>query len=300
MTDVARKPASAASSRYSAVAIALHWTIALAIVMQVVLAGRMEGPPSPITFAVTQLHKSVGITILFLSLARLAWRLSHPAPPLPPDLARWEAVLAKAVHWGFYVIMIGMPLTGWLMVSASRIAVPTLLYGVIPWPHVPGVAELAPGAKHLWFKVAQTSHHTLAKGIYVLLALHVAGALKHQLFSDDEPILSRMAPGAIAGRWREPRILVILAAFLAVIGFAKFVSPPAPGSAPPPAAVASQPAPEPAEAEVASAPGPCPATWWRARRRTRRAPATGGRCASRRRATRTWSAPSASTGSHRS
>lgn len=261
MTAIARKPDAAGGARYSALAIALHWTIALAIVLQVVLAGRMEGPPSPMTFAVTQLHKSVGVTILLLSLARLAWRLMNPPAPLPATMPRWEQTLSKVVHWGFYGIMIGMPLTGWLMVSASRIAVPTLLYGVVPWPHVPGVAELAPAAKHVWFKVAQNSHHLLAKGLYGLLALHVAGALKHQLFSRDEPVLSRMAPGAVAGRWLEPRILVILAAFLGVIAFGRLVTPPPPGMAPRTAAATPSPAAlvEPAVAEVPTLLTPTPA-----------------------------------------
>src|SRR5690242_16903887 len=119
---------SRGAARYSAVAIALHWTIAALIVLQVVLASRMEAR-TPEAFAVTQFHKSVGITILLLSLARLAWRLTHRPPPEPPGLAGWERGLASAVHWSFYAVMILMPLTGWIMVSTSRITLPTLLYG---------------------------------------------------------------------------------------------------------------------------------------------------------------------------
>ena len=249
MTAVAREPAAAGSARYSTLAIVLHWLIAAAIVLQVVLSSRMEGRPTPETFAVTQLHKSIGISILLLSLARLGWRLAHPAAPLPTTLAKWETLLARSVHVGFYVIMIGMPLTGWIMVSASRIELPTLLYGTIPWPDLP-VAHLAPAAKKAWHGFGMTSHHLLAKLIYVLLALHVAGALKHQLFSRDEPVLARMAPGAAAGRWFEPRILVILAGFLGVIAFGEIVTPPSPGmaAAPPPAAA-------PASSGAAEAPG---------------------------------------------
>lgn len=253
MTDVAREPKAAGSGRYSAVAILLHWLIAAAIVVQIMLAGRMEGPRTPTSFAVTQLHKSIGITILLLSLARLAWRLINPPPPMPTTMARWERELARVVHVGFYVIMIGMPLTGWLMVSASRIPVPTLLYGAIPWPSLPFVGDLAPGAKKLWHDLAEGSHGILAKVLYVLLALHVAGALKHQLFSRDEPVLARMAPGAKAGRWAEPRILIIILAALAVIAFGKFVTPPPPGMAPPaPAATPQGPGQEPAGGQVSA------------------------------------------------
>ena len=89
-----------------------------------------------------------------------------------------EVNVAKesVVHWAFYVVMIGMPITGWIMVSASRIEIPTLLYGSIPWPHIPGLPDLAPAAKKVWHDVALNAHHLIIKGAYVLIALHVAGA----------------------------------------------------------------------------------------------------------------------------
>jgi cytochrome b561/polyisoprenoid-binding protein YceI len=256
MTDVARIPAKVGSGRYSALAVVLHWAIALAIVLQIILAGRMEGPRTPTSFAITQLHKSVGITILLLSLLRIAWRLMNPPPPMPLTMAPWEKALAKVTHVGFYGVMLGMPLTGWLMVSASRKLIPTLLYGVVPWPMIPGVPGLAPGAKHLAHTIGETGHGLIAKLIYVLLALHVAGALKHQLFSRDEPVLARMAPGAVAGRWWDPRIYIIASAFLGVIAFGRWVTPPKPGMAPPPApAAAAVP-----QAEPTAAPAPLQAT----------------------------------------
>ena len=231
----------ARSTRYSTVAIVLHWLIALAIVLQVILAGRMAGRPTPESFAVTQLHKSIGITILLLSLVRLGWRLMNPPPPLPTAMPRWETTLAKLTHIGFYVVMIGMPLTGWLMVSTSRIVLPTLLSGVVHWPDLPVVGGLAPAARKLWHEIGVNGHEVIAKLIYVLLALHVAGALKHQLLSKDEPVLARMAPGAVAGRWFEPRLFVIAAAVVGVIAFGKLFQPALPHMSvlpPPPAAVA--------------------------------------------------------------
>jgi len=264
MTDIVSNPAArAGGGRYSTVAIVLHWLIALAIVLQIILAGRMDGPPTPQVFAVTQLHKSIGITILLVSLLRLGWRLVNPPAPMPTTLAPWEALLAKATHVGFYVVMIAMPLTGWLMVSASRIEIPTLLYGVVHWPDIPGLADLAPASKKVWRTIGREGHGIIAKFIYVLLALHVAGALKHQLFSRDEAVLARMAPGAVAGRWWEPRILVIALAFLGVIAFGRLVQPPVPAMGPPPAgtaAAAPAPAPEPvAPASTTPAAAPAPA-----------------------------------------
>lgn len=228
MMDAARARASTNGARYAAVAILLHWVIAALIVLQVVLATRMTGPRTPETFALFQLHKSVGITVLLLSLARLGWRLTHPPPPLPATLAPWERRLARWTHAGFYVVMLGMPLTGWIMVSTSRIAVPTLLYGEIPWPMIPGLPDLSAPAKALWHEVGEAGHQLIIRCGFVLVALHVGGALKHQLFKGDEPVLARMAPGAVSGRSLEPRLLVIVLAVVAVIAFGEQVRPPPP------------------------------------------------------------------------
>jgi cytochrome b561 len=77
---------------------------------------------SATTYALFQLHKSIGLTILLLSLGRLAWRLANSPPPAPPAQARWERIASQVVHWGFYVAMLGAPLTGWLIVGKSRAA----------------------------------------------------------------------------------------------------------------------------------------------------------------------------------
>lgn len=256
-------PKSAQASRYSAVAIVLHWLIAAAIVFQVIIAWRMGGGRTPEGFALVQLHKSIGITVLLLSLARLAWRLTHRPPPLPAGMASWEKALAKVAHVGLYVIMIGLPITGWIMVSASRIQVPTLLYGVVPWPHVPGLAHLAEPTKSAWHGFGETGHEVLAWGAYILVALHVAGALKHQLLSKDEPVLAHMAPGTKPGAWFDPRLVAIVAAALAVIG-AGYVAAPAPPASkplPPPPPAEEAPIETPQAAVPAEAPAATPSAW---------------------------------------
>jgi cytochrome b561/polyisoprenoid-binding protein YceI len=254
VTDVAINPERVGSGRYAPIAILLHWLIAAAIVLQIILALRMTAKPTPETFAVFQLHKSVGITILLLSLARLGWRLMNPPPPMPATMAGWEKILAKVTHVGFYVVMIGMPLTGWLTVSTSRIVLPTVLYWTIRWPEFPLVGGLAPAARHLWNQIGASAHETLAWLLFGLLALHVAGALKHQLFSKDEPVLARMAPGAVPGRWLEPRILVIGLAAVGVMAFGLLVQPPRPAMAAPPVAVAAENPAEPIEAPAPAEP----------------------------------------------
>ena len=175
----------AAQQRYSAVAVLLHWTIALAIGFQLALGFSM--PKNESGFALFQLHKSVGITILLLSLARLAWRLTH-RPPAAVE-GGFQGFLAKTVHTLLYVFMIAMPLTGWAVASTSRIEVPTLLFGVMPWPHLP-----ISNALH---ELAEEAHKILAWTGVALIGLHVAGALRHQFFIKDG-LLRRMGPGGSA------------------------------------------------------------------------------------------------------
>jgi cytochrome b561 len=186
-------------TRYTTVAIVLHWLIAAALVFQIMLGWTMEDLKGLQGYSAIQLHKSVGITILLLSLARVAWRLFHRAPPSPAHSPAWERFAAKVVHLGLYVIMIGMPLTGWAMVSASRLGIPTVLYGLVPWPHLPGLANLPGAQKEAIAASANQAHWLLALGAVALLALHLGAVFKHQFLDKDE-VLTHMAPGARPGR----------------------------------------------------------------------------------------------------
>lgn len=231
-------------ARYTTVAILLHWLIAAAIVFQIILGWRMgDEPKGPATYAIFQLHKSVGITILLLSLARLAWRLTHRPPPHPAAQPRWETVASKIVHVAFYGIMIGLPLTGWIIVSTSKLTIPTVLYGAIPWPHLPFLPELAAGPKQLWNQAGLAGHQLLVWLTYGLLALHLGAVAKHQILDRDE-VLGHMAPGARPG-WLEPR------AWLAAVGLVAVV---AAGYLLKPAAKAKAPAAPAVSAEIADAP----------------------------------------------
>lgn len=172
-------------SRYSKSAMALHWSLALALVFQIGLGWQFETlQRGPNLFVLYQLHKSVGIAILVLSLARLAIRFWRPRPvPLADTL--WSRRMANLVHSAFYMVLIGGPLTGWLLVSSSKIAVPTVLFGILPLPHLPvGPAVHAP---------AEAIHAQLAWLAIVLLLLHTAGAVRHQFFKDED-VLQRMLP----------------------------------------------------------------------------------------------------------
>jgi polyisoprenoid-binding protein YceI/cytochrome b561 len=174
------------TQRYSYTAIALHWLIALLLAFQIALGWALEGNNSPELFARYQFHKSVGITILLLSLARLAVRLFTPRPPASEGPA-WTRALAGIVHGLFYLVMILGPVTGWLLVSTARVQVPTLLYGVIPWPHLP--------VGRGWHEPAESIHGAMAWLAIGLFALHLAGALRHQWLLG-KPELQRMIPFA--------------------------------------------------------------------------------------------------------
>ena len=171
--------------RYSLGAILLHWLIAAALVFQIVFAESLEGPRGPDLFARYQLHKSVGISILLLSVLRLGWRFVAPRPA-PVAGPKWAMTLSGLVHFGFYVFMIAAPVTGWIIVSTSKIKVDTLLFGSIPWPHLPVPAS--------WGEPAEFLHHFMPNVAIALLVLHVAGALRHQYLLGT-PILARMLPG---------------------------------------------------------------------------------------------------------
>jgi cytochrome b561 len=193
------------ADRYTAVAIALHWLIAAAIVAMIFVGWWMtKAIDQPATakaaYYTFQLHKSTGLTILALSLVRIAWRLGHKVPPLPAGMTGWEKFAARATHVLFYVLMLVMPLSGWLYASTGwstpqnhAFNVPTIYYGLFQVPHIPGLAELPDPRRAAAADVFHTAHEKLAWAILALLALHVAAALKHH-FVDRDAVLTHMLP----------------------------------------------------------------------------------------------------------
>lgn len=181
---------------YTSVAIGLHWLIAFLAIGQIAGGLYIEGLPDSADaerFQLIQLHKSFGITILLLTLGRLAWRLGHKPPPLPAAMPAWQKTAARGLHVGFYVLLIGVPLGGWAMVSASPLAetVKTYLFGVVPWPHLPffdGVAD----RKALTHDIGEL-HELGAKLMIAMIVLHVGAALKHWLV-DRDGVLQSMLP----------------------------------------------------------------------------------------------------------
>lgn len=223
-----------ASPRYTSIAIALHWAMAALLLFMIWLGWNMDD--NEVRY---QLHKSIGITILFLALSRLAWRFANPPPPLPDGMPAYEKVASNAVHIAFYVLMIGIPLGGWFMVSVSPFQVSTVLFGQVSWPHLPFTEGLI--GKELYDFVANI-HGKGAWVIIVLLALHVAGAVKHELAAEDG-VLKRMIPG-LFGKTNPPSLpargalfafggsILLFAAIAAVPLIGAGGTKPAPASAP--------------------------------------------------------------------
>ncbi len=186
-------PRPQTGERYGPVAIFFHWTIALAILGMLVLGTVMVRvtPGSSLQFELYQLHKSVGIVVLVLSILRVLWRLTHPAPALPPTLKAWEAALARITHVGFYVLMLVLPFSGWMMVSASVWNFPTVIFGTFTLPHLPLLSTLSD--KKPVEDALKEVHEWLAIAMFTLFLLHLAGALKHQFVLKDNTI-GRMLP----------------------------------------------------------------------------------------------------------
>jgi len=176
-----------AAARYSRGAIVFHWLIALLIVLNVVAAWVSEDMPKPDRAVIMGNHKAIGVVILGLTLARIAWRIGHKAPPLSETLKAWEAAVARVTHWLFYFLMLALPLTGWAMVSAGPRGGPVSVFGLFKLPALPV------GADQSAHEMFEDMHGVLGNVIVALFVLHVAGALKHQ-FLDRDGTLRRMLP----------------------------------------------------------------------------------------------------------
>ena len=181
--------------RYTRTAAILHWLVALLIVANVGLGVWANYAPDEWVRPIIDSHKSIGITVLGLALLRLLWRLAHPAPALPEHYARWEKVTAHGVHVLLYVAIFALPISGWLHDSAWKGAAthPLTLFGVVPWFRLGFIEGLDPAVKEPLHALFGAVHVWFGYLLYGLLALHLAGALKHQ-WIDGEPEVQRISP----------------------------------------------------------------------------------------------------------
>ncbi len=191
-------PPVARSQRYTNTAIALHWMVAALIAANLVLVWTVDRLPDAYTRSMIDTHKSFGLTVLGLAVMRLLWRWSHPPPAWDPALPRSERRAAHAAHAALYALIFAMPLSGYIHDSAWRGAAghPLRLYGLIPFPRIGPLMHLPPASRDRVHDLFFAIHANLAYALYALVALHVAGALKHQWF-DRHRELQRMWPGPV-------------------------------------------------------------------------------------------------------
>ena len=179
-------------SRYSIGAMIFHWAIAILVIMNWRIAETAEHLEGAEKAAVFGYHKAWGMLILALTLGRLVWRLTHRVPPLPETYAKWERVLARTTHVVFYVLLIGLPLGGWLANSLTGREVD--FFGMFTIPALPVGTDKELGGTIF------DAHKTAGTIMIYLIGLHILGALKHTFIDKDLGIF-RMLP--FGGRSRE-------------------------------------------------------------------------------------------------
>ena len=186
--------------RFTRTAIWLHWLIAIGVVANIALAwiwplGDSHDAIAPYVRPMIDTHKSIGITILGLAVLRLLWRIGHKPPPFPTAYKPWERTAAHIVHWGLYLVIFAMPITGWVMDSAFKDAAlhPNFYFGTFQWPRLGFIMNLPPDTK-LWVHDSfGKAHGLIANLVYLLVVLHLGGAIKHQMEGHKE--LRRMGIG---------------------------------------------------------------------------------------------------------
>jgi cytochrome b561 len=183
------------TARYTNVAIVLHWIVAVLMIANIILGLSIDKIPEDWIRPVIDVHKSIGVTVLGLILMRVLWRLGHRPPPFSAGMALWERIAAHIVHYGLYVLMLWMPITGWLHDSAWKAApeIPLRWFGLFEFPRIGFIMNQPPETKEYLHGLFGSMHAIAGYVLFWIVLLHVAGALKHQ-FLDKEPEFRRMWP----------------------------------------------------------------------------------------------------------
>jgi cytochrome b561 len=170
------------ASGYGVVPMLLHWLVVLGIIVQYVLAESAESKiPADIgVFAAGNLHRSIGILLLALVIARLAWRFIEPPPPWPATTSSYERTIARIVHVTFYVLLFAVPLSGWALATADgqRLS----FFGWFDLPALRLGTRLLFEGGALGEEQLEELHEVLFGTLFVLALVHVAAVLKHELF----------------------------------------------------------------------------------------------------------------------
>jgi cytochrome b561 len=173
--------------RYSNAAVTFHWITVILVLAQAYFGFTFAlSEPGPARDGIFIWHKTTGVVILLLTLARLAYRLKNPPPPFPPELPAWERFAAVWNHRLLYLLLIAMPIVGFIAVSGYANGPTTPLLGGIEVPVIPGVSKETGD-------LAGEVHELAAYLLVFLILVHIGAALKHQ-FIDHWRGSARMPP----------------------------------------------------------------------------------------------------------
>lgn len=167
--------------RYTSTARLLHWTMALLIVANLILGFAHDALPKG--FPVMPIHKSIGITVLALTILRVVWRLTHRPPPLPANLPAWEKGAAHLTHFFFYAFMLVLPLSGWILTSAGT--------RPLNWFFLFDVPKFGVSKEDAIVGLSRSAHEVLPWIWVALLLVHIGAALRHHFILKDD-VLRRM------------------------------------------------------------------------------------------------------------
>ena len=176
--------------RYGAVAILLHWLMAVLLITLTSLGVYMASLPDvgfdTKKIALILYHKQLGILALAVAVLRLAWRVGNALPQLVEALPEWQKVTALFVHLSFYGLMLALPITGWLLSSAAGFTVS--FFGIFDLPDLVSYNDYL-------FHTFTNIHRWLGYALIVLILIHAVAALEHHLLFKDET-LKKMLPEA--------------------------------------------------------------------------------------------------------
>jgi cytochrome b561 len=175
--------------RWGSVSIGLHWTIAALVLLVQVPAGitMVSVDPGTVQNVGYNIHKTTGIVIFLLAIVRLGWRWSQPVPGYAQDMPAWQAKTARTTHALLYIVLFAMPISGFLYTAMGGFPVPFFM--------VYDLAQLVPENKPV-AEIFKLIHLTLQWVLYVVVLLHVAGALQHHLIRKDGILRRMLSPSA--------------------------------------------------------------------------------------------------------
>ena len=161
---------------YNSISKVLHWGVAFLILGLLFVGFYMKGLVPPFKFEVYGVHKALGMVVLATAVLRIIWKHASKSPKALDTHAKWEKFLSKTIHIVLYILMVAMPLSGWMMSSAG--GYPVSFFGLFEFPAIVGENKQIGG-------IAHQAHTVIAYALIICVGLHIVGALKHHVIDKD-------------------------------------------------------------------------------------------------------------------